>query len=78
MIEPAIEECQKADIFVIVGTSMVVYPAAGLIHYTRPGIPIFLIDPKEVNVQHNHVIVIQDVASSGMKKLVQILKENYL
>lgn len=78
MIEPAIEECQKADIFVIVGTSMVVYPAAGLIHYTRPGIPIFLIDPKEVNVQHNHVTVIQDVASNGMKKLVQILKENYL
>ena len=45
---------------------------------TRPGIPIFLIDPKEVNVQHNHVTVIQDVASSGMKKLIQMLKENYL
>ena len=74
-IEPAAEACQKADIFIIIGTSMQVYPAAGLIRYCPPGIPIYLIDPKEVSVPHNlHVTVIRDVASKGMRKLVEMLK----
>ena len=74
-IEPAAEACQKADIFIIIGTSMQVYPAAGLIRYCPPGIPIYLIDPKEVSVPHNlHVTVIRDVASKGMHKLVEMLK----
>ena len=78
MIEVAAKECEDADIFVIIGTSMNVYPAAGLIHYTPMGIPIFLIDPKEVTIQHNNVQVIQDVASEGVKKLIKILKEKYI
>ena len=74
-IEPAAEACQKADIFIIIGTSLQVYPAAGLIRYCPPGIPIFLIDPKEVGVPHNlHVTVIRDVASKGMRKLVEMLR----
>ena len=74
-IEPAAEACQKADIFIIIGTSLQVYPAAGLIRYCPPGIPIYLIDPKEVSVPHNlHVTVIRDVASKGMRKLVEMLK----
>ena len=74
-IEPAAEACQKADIFIIIGTSLQVYPAAGLIRYCPPGIPIFLIDPKEVGVPHNlHVTVIRDVASKGMRKLVAMLR----
>ena len=48
MISPAAEEAAEADIFVIIGTSLNVYPAAGLVRYTRPGTPIFLIDPEEV------------------------------
>ena len=48
MIEPAAVEAQRADIFVIIGTSLNVYPAAGLVQYTKPGIPIYLIDPNEV------------------------------
>ena len=42
MIEPAAVEAQSADIFVIIGTSLNVYPAAGLVQYTKPGIPIYL------------------------------------
>lgn len=45
MIERAVELVSEADIFVVIGTSLVVYPAAGLIHYVRPGVPIYYIDP---------------------------------
>ncbi|MDE5653709.1 MAG: NAD-dependent deacylase, partial [Muribaculaceae bacterium] len=44
-IEPAIELVERADIFVIIGTSLAVYPAAGLVDYVRPGTPIYYIDP---------------------------------
>ena len=47
MIEPAAEAVAQADILVIIGTSLVVYPAAGLVQYTRPGTPIYLIDPDD-------------------------------
>lgn len=50
MIEPAIEITEEADIFVVIGTSLNVYPAAGLLRYVRPQVPIYLIDPKEVKV----------------------------
>ncbi|MBR0047862.1 MAG: NAD-dependent deacylase [Prevotella sp.] len=74
MIGPAAEEVGNADIFVIIGTSMVVYPAAGLIQYTRPGIPIYLIDPAPVNAGiRQHVTHIQKGASEGMKELIELL-----
>lgn len=74
-IEPAAAECQNADIFVIIGTSMAVYPAAGLIHYCRHDIPIFLIDPKEVQTPSSYnVTVIQDVATKGCERLAEALK----
>ncbi len=51
---PAIEEAaqvvSEADLLVIIGTSMNVYPAAGLINYIRPGTPVYLIDPNEVTL----------------------------
>lgn len=73
---PAAEATSVADIFVIIGTSLNVYPAAGLVGYTRPDIPIFLIDPKDVRVPSNRRIeVIQDIASRGMATLVERLKE---
>lgn len=46
MMELAVPIALAADIFVVVGTSLVVYPAAGLVHYTRPGIPVFVLDKK--------------------------------
>jgi len=70
MIEKAAEIVSKADVVVIIGTSMQVYPAAGLIHYVRRGVPIFLIDPNDVPSPCN-VFVIKEKASIGM----EILKE---
>ena len=49
MIETAVSECMKADIFIIIGTSLVVYPAAGLVNYVPENAPIYLIDPGIVN-----------------------------
>ena len=73
MIEKAAEIVSKADIVVIIGTSMQVYPAAGLIHHVRRGIPIYLIDPNNVPAPAN-VVFIKEKASAGM----QILKEKLL
>ncbi len=66
----AIAEVEQADIFVIIGSSLNVYPAAGLVHYVPAGAPIYLIDPKEVQVPaHRAVEVIQEVASVGCQRL---------
>ncbi len=75
MIEPAAQETQKADIFVIVGTSLNVYPAAGLIQYCNPGIPIYLIDPSSVKTDnYRNIKHIEMGASDGMKELMKELK----
>jgi NAD-dependent deacetylase len=68
MIAAAADEAQTADIFIIIGTSLNVYPAAGLVHYVRPGTPIYLIDPNPVSAGSN-VKQIQKGASEGMKEL---------
>ncbi len=74
-IEEAIEITANADIFVVAGTSMVVYPAAGLIDYVRPGVPVFLIDPNDVQVPYGRNIeVIKEKASLGVQQLISILK----
>ena len=72
LISEAAEIVSKADMIIIVGTSMQVYPAAGLIHYARRGIPIYLIDPAEVSVSSN-VEVIREKASKGLAMLREIL-----
>ncbi len=74
MIEKAAHEVMKADIVVVVGTSLKVYPAAGLLHYARPDAKLYLIDPNPVDVAFNNITVIQKIASEGMKELVDILK----
>lgn len=48
--EPAVKLVQEADIFVIIGTSLNVYPAASLLHYVRPGTPVYYIDPNPAAV----------------------------
>lgn len=74
MIEPAAVEAQGADIFVIIGTSLNVYPAAGLVQYTKPGIPIYLIDPNEVmRGGYRNITHIKEGASAGMRRLMEIL-----
>ncbi len=71
MIEPAIEITRTADIFVIIGTSLNVYPAAGLIHYVTAGTPVYIIDPEPVNAPGSeNVTQFQTGASEGMRRLV--------
>ena len=77
MIEPAIEITEQADIFVVIGTSLNVYPAAGLLRYVRPQVPIYLIDPQEVRVPINRPVhVIQKGASEGVAELIELLHRN--
>lgn len=74
MIETAIDYVEKADIFVIIGTSMNVYPAAGLLNYVNPSVPVYLIDPNPVNITSGRKIhVISKGASAGMEELRKIL-----
>jgi len=68
---------KTADIFVVIGTSLNVYPAAGLLDYAPKWIPIFLIDPNSVYTTNTTVNVIQENAGTGVKKLIEILKEEY-
>ena len=70
MIEPAAKAVADADIMVIIGTSLNVYPAAGLIAYAKHSAPIYLIDPKAVSVSSEyHVEHIMKGASEGMAEL---------
>ena len=66
------------DIFVVIGTSLNVYPAAGLLHYVKRGVPVYLIDPNTVNDPYGKVTTyIKGVASEGVKQLTELLlKEN--
>ena len=79
MIEKAIEYTESADIFVIIGTSLNVYPAAGLLNYVRPGVPVYLIDPQEVKVTSGRKInVIRKGASAGMEELKNVLQKEFV
>lgn len=72
MIEPAADLCATADIFIIVGTSLQVYPAAGLIHCTPLGIPRYIIDPNIPFDSLNHTI---EMIRTGGSEGLQFLKE---
>ncbi len=71
-IEPAAELCERCDFFVVIGTSMNVYPAAGLIHYVPRESPCWLVDPKAVAVSRA-VKIYQEKAGTGVKKVVDEL-----
>lgn len=72
--EPATRLAAEADIFVIIGTSLVVYPAAALLHYVKPGTPVYYIDPRPAAVPAG-VNVIPLKASEGVARLAQMLKK---
>ena len=72
-INEAIGYVELADIFVVIGTSLNVYPAAGLLHYVKKGKPIFLIDPKPVNTYRTDIEFIVKGASEGVKILAEKL-----
>lgn len=73
-IESAIDAVQDADILLIVGTSLQVYPAAGLYRYAGMETPIYIIDPKDVSVRDSRITHIKDVATKGMETFKNLIK----
>ena len=77
MIERAAQIAHDADIFIVVGTSMVVYPAAGLINYVSSNVQKFVIDPKTPLLELPNLIKIGEKASLGIQKVKEILLSKY-
>lgn len=73
-IEAAIDAVESADILLIVGTSLQVYPAAGLYAYAKADTPIYIIDPKDVPLRDARITHIKDVATKGMEVFKKLLK----
>lgn len=71
--EPATEIVRQADVFVIIGTSLSVYPAASLLHYVRQGVPVYYIDPHPAANVPANVNVLAMPATAGMERLSEIL-----
>ena len=81
MFETAAAIVAQADILIVVGTSLAVYPAASLTGYVRDSkVPIYLIDPAEPKLAfvRNPITHIKERSAVGMPKLVEILKKEYL
>ncbi len=75
-MEEAVPFVQNADIFVVVGTSLVVYPAAGLVNYTQPGIPVYMIDKKIPWISPSpRLTLIGKPATEGVEELTRLLSE---
>ena len=76
-IEPAIELAREADVFVVIGTSLVVYPAAGLLHYVPQGVPVYVIDPHiPAEARRKGYHLIEMGASEGVAELKRRLTMN--
>lgn len=78
MLSRAAEAVSRADILLIIGTSLQVYPAAGLFRYAQPGIPVFLIDPQPIRLDCDNFRQLVMPATEGMAELKQILLDEYL
>ena len=80
MFERAAEIAARAEIMVVVGTSLAVYPAASLVRYAQPGVPIYLVDPGHPDTTgiRNPLTVIPKRAAEGVPELVDLLRRTYL
>lgn len=78
LIGAAAEMVGKADIFLVVGTSLQVYPAAGLIDLVPEGVPIFVVDRKIPRITQAGIEAIELPATEGMLQLTEILKQRYI
>jgi NAD-dependent deacetylase len=77
MIEAAAFMCEEADVFMLIGTSLAVYPAAGLIDYVPAQVIKYIVDPVIPSVnQYNNIVKIEKTASAGLKDVYEILKAN--
>ncbi|TVQ68011.1 MAG: NAD-dependent deacylase [Balneolaceae bacterium] len=78
MMETAAKIVSEADLFIVTGTSLAVYPAAGLIHFAKEGIPKYIVDPKKPEIylddEWDHII---DTAASGLPELAGKLLNNH-
>jgi len=74
-IEKAVEWVRQADILMIIGTSMVVYPAAGLVRYVKPGTPVYFIDPNPHVSAIKNLTTIVEPASVGVDKARALIAE---
>jgi len=74
MLEKAIAEVYTADILMIIGTSLQVYPAAGLMDYVKEGTPIFYIDPHPSLHSKGDLTVIAQKASTGVAKAIELIR----
>lgn len=72
-MEKAVPIVRSADILVVIGTSLNVYPAAGLLNYVQCNVPVYLIDPKEVNTSRRNIHFIHKGASEGVAELRKLL-----
>jgi NAD-dependent deacetylase len=77
-IQDAASRAQQADLFAVVGTSLMVYPAAGLVNFVGPSVPLFLVDPSTVNPpKSENVHFIREKASTGVPRMKEILIDKY-
>jgi NAD-dependent deacetylase len=74
-IYEAIPVVEEADIVVVIGTSLAVYPAAGLVHYAKPDAPVFVVDPNRPETAIKNVVYIDEKASVGIEILKQKLEK---
>ena len=75
MIEHAAAIAEEADIFAVIGTSLVVYPAAGLIHYTKKAIPKFIIDKKIPYSSLYNITAIEKPATQGINEFIELMQK---
>lgn len=75
LIEKAAEVALQADIFLVVGTSLVVYPAAGLVHYVPEEVPVYVVDVKIPEMQkRRNLHVVEEKASTGLAKVADLIR----
>lgn len=78
LFETALQIVQAADIFVVIGTSLAVYPAASLLHYVSEKIPIYIVDPAPIEVTiPNQLVHIRERAAIGVPRLCELLLKEY-
>ncbi len=73
MFDTAARIAAQADTMIVVGTSLAVYPAASLVHYVRPDIPIYLVDPGQPDTRHirNPLTHIKARSAEGMLEMLR-------
>ncbi len=79
MFDRATQIAAEADIAIVIGTSLAVYPAASLVHYLRPEVPVYLVDPgrPDTRLVRNPLTHIRKRAAEGVPELVRLLREQY-